>query len=450
MECLNWKKPLQALVFVTMGAFFLNVPLYDSIATDLDQPGILLAKAKKKSKKTEDIEAGPFDHLSPHRDQSAFSGKFKVLPPLREAVDFWKMVYTKYDRNFEIFHDTENLGVIYSVMDFTDLYNRTELTREERLAILQPLLDAEEARIKAMLLRIHEFQRQPDNLNNEERRILEKFKGDNNPDKFLEAADEARIRAQTGIRNKFIEAIRYSGAYVEEFEDIFAGYGIPMELTRLAFVESMFNVYAQSKVGASGMWQFMPSTARVYGLVVNGFVDERNDPIAAAHAAARLLKSNYEALGTWPLAINAYNSGRATMSRAVQAMGTTKISKIIKFYRGGVYGFASRNFYPSFLAALEVSRRYKEYFGELPRDSKFVYDTYIVKNAVLIENLAATAGISLVELAALNPHYSEEVQSGLKKIPAGYAIRVPKGSTAQFAQAEAALSAPPSDLLTEK
>jgi membrane-bound lytic murein transglycosylase D len=394
------------------------------------------ALAKKKKKKKSKAKAGKSNHLSPKRKGKVISIKFKVPPEIQPAVDFWKMIYSKYDRNYEIFHDTEKLGMVYSVLDFTDLYNNDALTRKERLALFRPRLEAEEDRIIAMLLHIHENQYHPEVLSKEERRIYEKFKDDPNPNKFKDAANPKRVRAQTGIKNKFVEAIQTSGAYIEEFEDIFMSYGLPIELTRLAFVESMFNTQARSKVGASGLWQFMPSTGKLFGLSINKYVDERNDPILATHAAARLLQSNYEALGTWPLAINAYNSGRATMHRAVAATGTTDIGTIIVNYRGGVYQFASRNFYPSFLAALEVANNYPKYFGKIPRDQKLKYETYVVQNSVYFGELAAAAGVNSFELMEYNPHFSDGILNDRVKIPVGYALRIPHGTAAQFAQAE--------------
>jgi membrane-bound lytic murein transglycosylase D len=422
-----------AILLLFFAAHLVNFPLPENGV----EVSIAQAKdGKKKKKQSEGLDEANVNHFSHPRSGKVVSQSFVVPPELKTPVDFWKMVYSKYDRNSEIFHDTDNLKVIYSVLDFTDLYNNDALTKEDRKALFQPRMDAEEARIKEMLLTIHEKQFQPERLSKEERRIWELFKDDPSPDKFLQAAHDKRIRAQTGIRNKFIEAVRYSGAYIEEFEDIFISQALPIELTRLAIVESMYNTKAQSKVGASGIWQFMPSTGRIYGLEINRYVDERNDPIKATHAAARLLKSNYEALGTWPLGINAYNSGRGTMTNAVNATGTTDIATIITQYRGGVYGFASRNFYPSFLAALEVANHYPKYLGEIQRDQKFNYDTYYVKNSIRFGDLAVGAGVLPEILMEYNPYFQSEVINDQIKLPPGQEVRIPKGSSHQFSQAE--------------
>lgn len=435
------KKGIQKKRFlkIFLGVFVFGIAL-SPVHFNFSKPDTSLlhsseAWAKKKSKEKNKKSAKKSSNK-----QSARSAHLQRLFPypanLKPAVEFWKKVYTQYDKNFEIFHDTEKLEVIYSVMDFTELYNNPALDKKARLAILMPRLEEEEARIMAMLQNIHANQNHPERLSKEEQRILNLFADDPNPDKFLEAATPKRIRAQTGIRNKFEEALQISGAYLEEFEKTFAGYNMPKELARLAFVESMFNVKAKSKVGASGVWQFMPGTGKVYGLKINGIVDERNDPYLAAHAAARLLQANYDSLGTWPLALNAYNSGRVTLQNAVAATGTTDIGVIIQNYRGGIYGFASRNFYPSFLAVLEIYENYPKYFNKIKPLPKREYDTYFLQRPVSFIQLSNSSGISWDTLFDYNPQFQDSIYQGRKKIPAGYSIRIPKGAQQAFAEAE--------------
>ncbi len=399
-------------------------------------------KSTKKSKKKKPEAPALENHLSRTEGRRLIHHLFKTPAQLEVAVDFWKMVYTRYDRQYEIFHDTDDLGVVYSVLDFSDLYKNGALDGSEIRAIRRDRIADEKDRIRSILQRLHDEAPPANALTHEEKTIYDLFKDNPDPDKFHEAKKEGRLRSQTGIKNNFMNGIAVSGAYLEEIEDIFTSHGIPMELTRLIFVESMFNTKARSKVGASGIWQFMPSTGRLF-LNIDAVADERNDPILASHAAARLLKNNYEALGTWPLAINAYNSGRATMRNAVNSMGTTDIATIIRYYRGGVYGFASRNFYPSFLAALEVANQYPKYFGEVKRRPKLKYEHYYLKNPNYLSELCQAAQANHGELISLNPHFSETILSNGKKIPAGYSIRIPHGMNQRFSAAEAQLLTPP-------
>jgi LysM repeat protein len=111
------------------------------------------------------------------------------------------------------------------------------------------------------------------------------------------------------------------------------------------------------------MWQFTRSTGRQY-LRINNKVDERLDPLKATQAAGRLLRDNFDALGSWPLAITAYNHGRPGMLRAQREVGSDLVD-IINEYKGPVFGYASMNFYSEFLAAVEVYDAYPGYFGEL-------------------------------------------------------------------------------------
>src|SRR5690606_33234587 len=145
-------------------------------------------------------------------------------------------------------------------------------------------------------------------------------------------------------------------------------------LSRVPLVESSFNVKARSRVGASGIWQFMRYTGRRL-LRINYAVDERNDPITATHAAARFLRMNYDILKKWPLAITAYNHGAAGVRRMVERYKTDDIVELAD-ERHGRFKFASANFYATFLAALEVEKNADRYFGkvtwDIPLESKDV------------------------------------------------------------------------------
>jgi membrane-bound lytic murein transglycosylase D len=109
----------------------------------------------------------------------------------------------------------------------------------------------------------------------------------------LNAAHRKRLRFQLGQKDRFLDGLYQSGRFLSFMEDIFKKEGMPLELTRLPFVESSFNIRARSKVGASGIWQFMRSTARLF-IKLSPAIDERNDPLRATEAAARLLRYNFE------------------------------------------------------------------------------------------------------------------------------------------------------------
>jgi membrane-bound lytic murein transglycosylase D len=169
-------------------------------------------------------------------------------------------------------------------------------------------------------------------------------------------------------------------------------------------------------------------------MAIAGVVDERRDPLRATRGAALHLKANYEALGSWPLAITAYNHGRAGVARAVRDTGSSDIGVVVKRYRGPLFGFASRNFYAEFLAALAVERSYKDYFGDLQFDAPFTSDEIQLSDALGAHVAAGCADISSEELAALNPAVDSAVFLGAGNIPRGYLLRVPPGSAGAFQQ----------------
>jgi hypothetical protein len=175
----------------------------------------------------------------------------------------------------------------------------------------------------------------------------------------------------------------------------------------------------------------MPSTGRRF-MRVDALIDERRDPIESTRAAARFLRENYEKLGAWPLALAAYNHGPAGIARAVREVGSTDIVRIIDEYRGPAFKFASQNFYPEFLAALDVERNHKKHFGELTLMQPLPTHAVHLTHPIAIRSAAAYAGVDRDVLADLNPSLSAMVEDGRRAIPAGYRLRIPAGSMQRF------------------
>src|SRR5262249_35277956 len=193
--------------------------------------------------------------------------------------------------------------------------------------------DLEVERLRATLLRLHALGPHPESLGAEERRIYDLFADDPAPDRFLGAADEKRLHSQRGLRERFAEGIRVSRRYLPEMERIFRDEGLPVELTRLPLIESCFNLHANSKVGAAGIWQFMPATGRHF-MRVDNLVDERRDPLASTRGAAEFLARVHDNLGSWPLAITAYNHGPEGVARPGDDGGTTGHGGTPRDYHG--------------------------------------------------------------------------------------------------------------------
>ena len=199
----------------------------------------------------------------------------------------------------------------------------------------------------------------------------------------------------------------------------------------MVFVESMFANSALSKTGAAGLWQFMPGTAKRYNMKINQWVDERLDPFIATHGAAQLLSANYEMLGSWPLAINAYNAGAGRIKQAIRQLGTNDIGEIHRRYNGRGYGFASRNFYPCFIAALEVSENYRQIFGNVPLSEPITYEVVQLPDRARFQDVAEILELDLGSLQDLNPAFNEVAFNSDVYLPEGAAIRVPLGEGAR-------------------
>jgi len=200
---------------------------------------------------------------------------------------------------------------------------------------------------------------------------------------------------------------------------------LPKELTRLPFIESSFDYTAYSSVGAAGIWQFMPRTARSHRMLVGRYVDERRDPVKATRGAAEYLRLAYQELGSWPLAITSYNHGVGGVRSKVRAAGTSNIAEIIEHPSERFFGFASTNFYPEFLAAVEIFQDHDKYFPEVSVQPPLRLVAYPVKSPMSTEHASRQLGVPLESLREANYALLDPVWRGATRIPAGYVLQVP-------------------------
>lgn len=362
------------------------------------------------------------------------SADFPYPQALRPQVEFWKKIFAIYSRYQTVIHDSETMQ-IYKVLDFRRLRDEEGL---DDATISQIKQDQTKLEIELIRLTLTKLQRclegteSCETLEAEEQKIWDMHKGTDDLERFREAASEDRLRSQTGVRERFQEGVQISRRYMKAMEEIFRREGLPVELTRLPLIESSFNLSATSKVGAAGIWQFMPSTGRIYAMRVSDAIDERRDPLIATAAAARFLRDNYERLGSWPLAITAYNHGPSGMANAVSTVGSSDIADIIRYYRGRAFGFASRNFYPEFLAAVEVEKNSKKHFGTLEMETAFTYDEVYIDQPILLDPAAEHANTTIEELRLLNPALGGAIRAGDASVPKGYQLRVPSGAATAF------------------
>ena len=328
---------------------------------------------------------------------------------------FWIRVYTEVTTDQGLLHDDWNLGLVYEVLRFDPATPPAQ--RERRVAEAK-------ARYTALLRRFAAGD--TDNLTAHETRILHAFGDSASASDFRDAI--ARIRFQLGQADRFHDGLIRAAVWEKQIARTLAQHGVPPQIAALPHVESSFNLAAYSKVGAAGLWQFMPSTARRY-MRVDRLVDERLDPYSATDAAANLMLYNYRLLGTWPLAVTAYNHGPGGLRRAQDELGTSDIAVIVKHFQGRTFGFASRNFYVAFLAALEVDRNAEKFFGPITRLPETQSTVSDLPDYIPIEALAKAFKVDMGALRVLNPALRPPIWSGARFVPRGYTLRVPGAQT---------------------
>jgi membrane-bound lytic murein transglycosylase D len=218
--------------------------------------------------------------------------------------------------------------------------------------------------------------------------------------------------------------------YLPKFEEILDAYNIPLEMKALPIVESALNPIIVSRAGATGIWQFMLSTGRHYGLTINTYVDERRDPIASTHAAARYLTVLYSMFQDWTLALAAYNCGEGTVLKAITRAGGKQDYWEIYPYLPK----ETRNYVPLFVAANYAITYYKEH-RLTPESFEFPVriDTFMVNSKLHFEQIANTINIPITELRALNPQYKRDVIPGNER---PYELRIPSEYTNAFIENE--------------
>jgi membrane-bound lytic murein transglycosylase D len=334
-----------------------------------------------------------------------------VDPSIQPNVAFWREIYTRYYTHQGVLHDAKYVDHVYEVVELGEGLAGRRAPRKIRDA---------RAKWREVLLSLHRKRKTPAaSLSSDERKIAALFADIPEPDKYLLAARRNRIRFQLGQKDRFLAGLHESGLYLPMMEEVFRREGVPVELTRLPFVESSFNLNARSKAGASGIWQFMRRTGKNY-FRIDSAVDERNDPIRATEAAARLLKSNYRSLGSWPLAITAYNHGVRGVQRSLSSASPGRHGR-----RHHALGFASANFYPELLAAVEAERDAEKYFGTFVRAKPKPTVEIELPDQIALPDLCRFLKIDPAEVRAHNPAFLAGVYRGRKLIPAGYRLRLP-------------------------
>ncbi len=228
--------------------------------------------------------------------------------------------------------------------------------------------------------------------------------------------------------------------YMPIFEETLNRYDMPEELKAMAIIESALNPLAVSRAGAKGMWQFMYTTAKMYGLHIDSFVDERLDPVKSADAAARYMQDAYEIFGDWNLAIASYNCGAGNVNKAIRRSGGSR-----QFWDIWPYlPRETRGYVPAFVGALYALEYHREH-GIKPEGVEMPahVDTFRINKMLHLKQVSELTGAPLDELKNLNPQYKHEIVPGNEK---EYILRIPYTYTNAFIDCEDSLYTHKADL----
>ena len=324
---------------------------------------------------------------------------FRVPEGLKKSVDFWIQIYTKYTTQQGVFHVAGDTDKILGDFDLTQVYANPQWGPVRR-------------ELEAEIL-----------IKRQKKLLASRFK-----------IDVKKIRLQMGLRDRMQQAIKVSGYYLPQMEKIFEAEKIPKELTRVVFVESSFNIFAESKVGASGLWQIMPRVSKQFNYMQTA-QDLRNHPIYATKLAAKIFKQNYQILKSWPLAVTGYNHGVGSMSKLVKKYKSNDISYLIDNVGSSKsFGFASRNFYATYLAALYVESHANLYFPE----PVYKYQELQVRAVKVVKpmpyhELLGYFGQDRLKLRLYNPHIKTSYLKPGKSLPVGVIANLPKADKVKVA-----------------
>jgi membrane-bound lytic murein transglycosylase D len=342
--------------------------------------------------------------------QCEAGSRFPIYRIIAPNVEFWEKIYGTYTSSQGVLHDKKDLSIVYGVIDFVPRRapgagkinaQLEEMVRLRHKKMLEKFADGKKPGTK------------------EEKKVYALFKGKQKAEVFREAIDNLRV--QTGLKDNFRKGVIRSGAYMPLIKKIMRARNLPVELAYLPHVESSFNLNAHSKAAAVGLWQFTKYTGQEF-MTINGLVDERFDVYLSSLAAAEFLKENYRQLGSWPLALTAYNYGRAGMVRAQKKWGT--YPRVIKHHETEIFKFASKNFYSEFVAAVRVARRL-ENDRSLVKDRPWINVSFRLSNYASAKELSKYFGIDDQEFRRLNPALRGPVLEEQRYIPKGTLVRLP-------------------------
>lgn len=351
--------------------------------------------------------------LSLAQSQQQFPTDLKI----EQLKSFWVTIFTQYTDEYTLIHDSENTELVYSVVE----HKGNEHFQRQRKV---------NKSIKKVQIQLQSIVRKNfKKLNTQEQEILALIATENRNKKMLKKYI-ANIRGQQGMSNRFKDGLVRSNRFLKQIKEILTSYELPEELAYLPHVESSFNYFATSKVGAAGIWQLMPRTATSYRLKINSSTDERLDPIKSTEVAIKLLRDNYRIVKSWPLAITAYNHGTKNIRKTILTLKSYDPLLVLDSINRSSFQFASRNFYPSYLAAVEVAKNKKSYFFDLKDEENTNLQEFIIGKRMNISKISKQLALSVEDIRQYNPQIVGVSWKRDFSLPQGFVIKHPKENVA--------------------
>lgn len=402
-------------------AYSLPVTWEDMSALDL-RPAFKLPYASQDNLMDPTVTASNME-LAMRDADSRISPEFHIPATLKPAVGFWLKIYTQYTTQHAVIVDRKHPELVYDVLDFR------ELSRTARNRVVYEIVSKQRTNkaLAAYRKALASLARKPNpkHPTREQANILAAVKRLDHKHSFAELSRQ--VRSQTGQRDNIIKGLLAAETFFPKMEQIFTKMNLPLELTRLTLVESSFNLNAISKVGASGVWQFMPRSGKEFLTINDAYaVDERISPLKSTVAAAKLLRRNKRILGHWALSVTSFNHGMRGLPKLDADEAKFEhfahlFDNCSKKSHKKHLGYASSNYYAEFLAVLHAEAYRQLFYGEPPTAPVQRVAFLKVTPGKTAVQLAAQYRIPLATFRLYNP----DLRNIHAKLPRGLLIAIP-------------------------